>query len=138
MGEAFDRAGQFLGDAYGDTKREVFEKLMKEHKDAAEIRIRSLEDGGAQSEMPRYRCHKEVHALKIERIQFDADTARVEGRDTDGSARLFVEPPYAPIRVDSAYVRKHSPQAGGYYVVYEDGYKSFSPAGPFESGYTRL
>ena len=27
---------------------------------------------------------------------------------------------------------------GGYYVVYEDGYKSFSPAGAFESGYTPL
>lgn len=135
MGEAFDRAGQFLGDAFGETKREVFEKLMAEHKDAAEIRIRSLE---AQIEMPRYKCHKEVHALKIERIQLDADTARVEGRETDGSARLFVEPPYAPFRVDSAYVRKHNPQAGGYYVIYDDGYASFSPAGPFESGYTRI
>ncbi len=27
-------------------------------------------------------------------------------------------------------------EVGGYYVVYEDGYKSFSPAGAFESGYT--
>ncbi|MCK9988658.1 MAG: hypothetical protein AzoDbin1_05130 [Azoarcus sp.] len=27
---------------------------------------------------------------------------------------------------------------GGYYVVYEDGYKSFSPAIAFESGYTRI
>lgn len=36
------------------------------------------------------------------------------------------------------YVAKHKPEVGGYYVVYEDGYKSFSPAGAFESGYTPL
>ena len=36
------------------------------------------------------------------------------------------------------YMHKHKPEVGGYYVVYEDGYKSFSPAGAFESGYTLL
>lgn len=143
MGQAFDRTGQFLGDAYGDTKHEVLDKLIKAHGDNAhEIRIRSMEESevnsGASAEMPRYRCHKEVHALKIDRVQLDADTARVEERETDGSARLYVEAPYAPIRVESAYVRKHNPQAGGYYVVYEDGYTSFSPAAPFDAGYTRL
>ena len=29
-------------------------------------------------------------------------------------------------------------KVGGYYVVYEDGYKSFSPAEAFESGYKRV
>ena len=144
MGQAFDRDGNVLGDAYGDTRREVFDKLNAQFRDAAEIRIRSLgeriaaEDGGASAEMPRYKCHKEVWALKIDRVQLDADDARVEGRETDGSARLFVEAPYATVCVDAAYVRKHNPSAGGYYVVYEDGYKSFSPAEPFESGYTRV
>ena len=33
---------------------------------------------------------------------------------------------------------KHQPTVGGYYVVYKDGYKSFSPADAFESGYTRV
>ena len=33
---------------------------------------------------------------------------------------------------------KHDPQAGGYYVVYADGYQSFSPAQAFEEGYTRI
>lgn len=144
MGQAFDRDGNVLGEAYGDTKREVFDKLMAQHRDAAEIRIRSLgsciesEGGGASAEMPRYRCHKEVWALRIDRVQLDSDDARVEGRETDGSARLFVEAPYAPIRVDANYMRKHQPQAGGYYVVYKDGYTSFSPAQAFEEGYTRL
>ena len=35
-------------------------------------------------------------------------------------------------------VAPRAPEVGGYYVVYEDGYKSFSPAGAFESGYTPL
>jgi hypothetical protein len=30
------------------------------------------------------------------------------------------------------------PQPGGYFVVYKDGYKSFSPAKAFEEGYTRI
>lgn len=139
MGQAFDRDGNVLGEAYGDTKREVFEKLNAQFKNAHEIRIKTLEQQLAASmEMPRYKCHKEVHALKIERVQLDRDDARVEGRETDGSARLFVEAPYSPLRVDAAFVRKHNPQAGGYYVVYKDGYASFSPADAFEDGYTRI
>jgi hypothetical protein len=147
MGQAFDEGGNVLGEAFGDTKREVFDSLAREHKDAAEIRIRSLsgligqkasDPGGASAEMPRYRSHKEVWALKIERVQLDIDDARVENRETDGSARLFVEEPYATVRVTGEYVRKHQPQAGGYYVVYKDGYQSFSPAEAFEEGYTRL
>ena len=45
MGQAFDRDGNVLGDAEGATKREVFEKLNQEFKDAAEIRIKSMEPG---------------------------------------------------------------------------------------------
>lgn len=146
MGQAFDRDGNVLGEAYGATKREVFDKLNEQFKQAHEIRVETIEAQNSAvralfirlREMPRYKCHKEVHALKIERVQLDSDDARVEGRETDGSARLFVEAPYSPLRVDRDYVRKHNPQAGGYYVVYEDGYASFSPAAAFENGYTRL
>ena len=42
------------------------------------------------------------------------------------------------IAVDDAYLRKHNPHAGGYLVVYADGYVSFSPAKAFEEGYTRI
>lgn len=79
-----------------------------------------------QAEMPRYRCHKEVHALKIAAILHDQFGA-VVSTDTG-----------PPFRVDPAYVEKHKPQVGGYYVVYADGYKSFSPAQAFEEGYTRI
>ena len=91
----------------------------------------------ASVEMPRYKCHKEVWALKIKTIEFDSDKARAEQRETDGSATITPEEDrYAPFRVDSNYVHKHKPEAGGYYVVYADGYKSFSPAKAFEDGYS--
>lgn len=136
MGQAFDKDGAILGEAYGQTKRDVFEKLSAAHPDAAEIRIRTIgpSDSAAQMGMPRYRCHKEVHALKIVGV-IDSTTP---GHESDGSRVLVVEAPYAPVLVDREYVRKHAPTAGGYYVLYDDGYRSFSPAGAFEGGYTRL
>jgi len=90
----------------------------------------------AAAEMPRYKCHKEVWALKIKAIELDSDKARAEQRETDGSATITPEEErYAPFKVDASYVHKHRPEAGGYYVVYADGYKSFSPAKAFEDGY---
>ena len=138
MGEAFDRTGQFLGDAMGASMRDVAEKLERAHPDVAEMRIRHLESQMAQMEMPRYKCHKEVHALKIVAVQSDSADASAEGRETDGSARLLVEAPYSGIKVSGAWLRKHTPEVGGYYVVYEDGYTSYSPAAAFEGGYTKL
>ena len=88
-------------------------------------------------EMPRYRCHKEVWALKIAEIVFDREVARIEDRETDGTAMITpVEKGFSPFKVDAEYVRKHHPQVGGYFVVYKDGYKSFSPAVAFEDGYS--
>lgn len=87
-----------------------------------------------QTEMPRYQCDKVVHALKIAEI-----TLIPKG---GGSAMLIpVEVAvYAPFEVSKEFVYKHDPHRhpGGYYVVYEDGYKSFSPAEAFEEGYTRM
>lgn len=162
MGQAFDRDGNVLGEAHGDTKREVFEKLNGEFKDAAEIRIKSIEDrmrgasapeapvdpvrqflarerferehGGASTPMPQYKSHKTVWALKIA----DVLDPTVDGNESDGT-RILVPAEsgrYAPFRVPRDYVTKHNPTPGGYYVQYEDGYASFSPAEAFESGYT--
>ena len=93
----------------------------------------------AQAEMPKYKCHKEVHALKIASITYDYERARKENCETDGSA--YFEPTdnrYASFKVDREYLLKHRPEIGGYYVVYEDGYVSFSPAKAFEEGYTKI
>lgn len=87
-------------------------------------------------EMPRYKCHKEVWALKIERAEM---IVREHDGAVTGYTLHFEEPGYAPIEVSSEWARRtDSALAGGYYVVYDDGYKSYSPAAPFESGYTRL
>jgi hypothetical protein len=89
--------------------------------------------------MPKYQSIKQVWALQIKEIVFDHDLAEEENRDTDGSAIITPkEDGYAPFKVDYAYCRKHEPKVGGYYVVYEDGYKSFSPADAFEGGYNKL
>ncbi len=75
--------------------------------------------------LAKYKCHKEVHASKIRMIS---------------SNLLFLEnfPPDAPLEVPYEYIEKHKPKAGGYYVLYEDGYPSFSPPEAFESGYTLI
>ena len=44
MGQVFDGDGNVLGEAYGATKREVFEKLDAAHPDAVEMRIKTLKD----------------------------------------------------------------------------------------------
>ncbi len=127
MGQPVDERGNVLGEAFGATKREVFDTLMANHEDAAEIRIKSLL---ASRQMPRYRCHKEVWALKLRGV------GPVDG---SGKAWLFPEDrEYSEFAVSSEYLRKHDPQPGGYFVVYDDGYESFSPAAPFEAGYTRI
>ena len=136
MGEAYDRTGAFLGAAQAETKRQVFDELMKRYPSAAEIRIRTLHGEGAPStEMPRYRSHKVVHALKIAAIVDPTEP----GNESDGSRLITpADPGYGAFAVDAAYMRKHTPTVGGYYIVYDDGYKSFSPAAAFEAGYTRI
>ncbi len=75
--------------------------------------------------MPQYQSHKKVWALKIAGISIDGFLS-------------FENEMYAPIQMEREWLDKHNPEVGGYYVVYEDGYKSFSPAQAFESGYTRI
>ena len=93
----------------------------------------------ALTEMPKYQSHKIVHALKIKSIEQDIDRAKRENRESDGGAYIVPEESgFAEFKVDYNYVKKHNPQVGGYYVVYEDGYKSWSPAEAFEKGYTKI
>ena len=91
----------------------------------------------AQREMPRYKCHKKVRALKIAAIKWNnEDDPQAE---TDGSAMITpADEGYAPFIADAAFMHKHKPEIGGYFVVYEDGYKPFSPAKAFEEGYARI
>ena len=85
--------------------------------------------------MPMYQCHKKVWALKIESVDYKPGDMAGAG---EGWWITPADHPFAPFMVDTDFVHKHNPKAGGYYVVYRDGYKSYSPAEAFESGYTRL
>ena len=89
-----------------------------------------MEEATVTRELPKYKSHKTVYALKIKNV------------NSDGNPGMILEPEdhenYAPFRVDQAFLDRNRPVPGGYYVVYEDGYKSFSPAKAFEEGYTRL
>lgn len=79
-----------------------------------------------QKELPRYKCLKTVWALKIKFI------------NPQNNSMIVEEEGYAPIQVDKAYFAKHQPHVGGYFVVYKDGYQSFSPADAFEEGYAKI
>lgn len=87
-------------------------------------------------EMPLYQCHKKVHALKISEVQVGLE----EGTARKVSCTLVFEKEerFAPLQVGIKYYHMHRPRVGGYYVIYKDGYKSFSPAGAFEDGYTLI
>lgn len=92
-----------------------------------------------QIEMPKYKSHKIVWALKIKSIVFDSDLANETNRETDGSAIITPEEEgYATFKVNHEYCHKHKPKTGGYYVAYDGGYTSWSPADAFESGYSKV
>jgi hypothetical protein len=116
----------------------------------------------AAAEMPRYQCHKKVWALKIAGIEpeklpiFSGPTCKGcfalnsacghcerctwERAHPQQMGAMITpsDPLYAPFAVSAEYLAKHKPEIGGYFVVYDDGYKSFSPAKAFEEGYTLL
>lgn len=82
----------------------------------------------AATDLPTYRSHKTVRAAKIlaiNRIQVHMTLDLGDG--TTGTVYLLPE-----------YFDRHEPQVGGYYVGYDDGYVSYSPPKPFESGYSRV
>lgn len=84
-----------------------------------------------EAELPVYLCHKKVRALQIVDIGVP--------KDSEDQSRILVFGSEYPAKgVPADYVYKHKPKAGGYYVVYDDGYESFSPAEAFEDGYSLL
>lgn len=82
--------------------------------------------------LPRYKSHKTVAALKIAKVHKDAHD-QVWLTPAEGQGR-----PYGAFRVSHDYLLRHKPEAGGYYVLYADGYESWSPAKAFDDGYTLI
>lgn len=90
-------------------------------------------------ELPKYQSHKQVWALRIVQIDYlpNPDTSGNSAAASYGAV-IHPEENFAPFEVSGEYVIKHKPKEGGYFVLYEDGYQSWSPADTFESGYTRI
>lgn len=85
-------------------------------------------------EMPQYRSHKKVWALKISKVE-DCGTDTT----TDENPVVlvhFVDSKFPPTKFNLR--GKPTPEFGWYMVMYEDGYISFSPADVFEQGHTLI
>lgn len=88
-------------------------------------------DTGAMVQLPKYRCHKVVHALKIAKVQWHGNSTLIELVPEDGR--------YAPLLRSLDWVQsRKADSAPGYWVRYEDGYESWSPVDAFEKGYTLI
>lgn len=88
----------------------------------------------AQAEMPRYRCHKEVWALKIRDVELSADP-------TKAAVIVPVAVGYRSFPAPDGWLDRFKGRESGdmgYYVVYADGYASWSPTQAFEEGYTLI
>lgn len=88
--------------------------------------------------LPRYRCHKHVWALKILEVipKDNPDLSGNSAAASYGATIVTDDKDRTPFDVSAEYVTKHNPQGGGYFVVYSDGYQSYSPAKAFEEGYS--
>lgn len=80
----------------------------------------------AAAEMPRYTSHKTVHALEISAV----GDALADG----GRSIAFVEK-FLGKTLPAAMFSRYVPVPGDFYVVYADGYESFSPRKAFLEGY---
>ena len=88
-----------------------------------------------RDDMPAYLCHKEVQALKIKSVEQPnpTDSALVKGTKI-----TFEDGRFEPLWVEPEVTARRTPIPGDYYVVYKDGYQSFSPAAAFEEGYVKV
>lgn len=83
--------------------------------------------------LPKYQSIKVVEAAKIARIHGQVMLLSFCNHVTRSELGHVTK-----VEVEQNYIDKHQPQVGGYYVRYEDGYESYSPQDPFESGYLPL
>lgn len=99
--------------------------------------------------LPRYKCHKEVAALKIR----DLTVRREKRANDDGSFFAYraaslvcvgpdgkdwpVEVITGPGWLESRFQELEDGDMG-YYVRYVDGYESWSPSEAFEAGYSLI
>jgi hypothetical protein len=79
--------------------------------------------------LPSYLSHKTVQAFLILSIAYvEATLESLKCAELQGAGELRVV-------VSAAYVAKHKPEIDGYYVLYADGYESWSPRAVFDAGH---
>lgn len=86
-------------------------------------------------ELPKYRNHQEVRALKIKEVIVH-DPA--PGIPFAGASLLPEDGRYDPVSVEADWYDKHQPQAGGYYVVQAGGERTYESAKSFEETYASV
>lgn len=79
--------------------------------------------------LPMWKCFKIVQAGKISFMAKD---------EPNGKLMIHAEPSNMPFEVPLDFLHRHSPEIGGYFVVYGDGYISYSPAATFQAGYRNI
>lgn len=95
-----------------------------------------MENTQTERPLPQYECHKKVWALKIKDVQLHDPTGSNPPLEFAGGFLMPEDDRLLPIAFDAAFYAKHKPEPGCYWVQYEDGYTSISPAAAFEKGYT--
>jgi hypothetical protein len=97
----------------------------------------ATKDGSLQEvSLPEYVCHKVVRAAKIVAVGIGPDPGPEAAPGTRRGVRLALEGA-AHVDVSQQWMQNKFAQPGGYFVQYEDGYSSFSPAKAFEEGYVK-
>jgi len=99
------------------------------------------QDEGWRLSLPQYQCHKVVGALHIRSIELariPLGDDEVDVSDLRGAIIIPAESGFPPFRVSPEFLRKHRPQVGGLFVVYDDGWKSFIPEKDFKRDYDPL
>ncbi len=84
-------------------------------------------------ELPTYQSHKQVKALEIKEI-----TALGTIGNKLQYKLSFKDETYKSIAIPAEMCSRYTPIEGDYYVVYKDGYESFSPRKEFLDGYTKI
>ena len=77
-------------------------------------------------ELATYRHTEPVQAMKIERMFSDPTGCLFESGDKNDPVQ---------VHVNRAYMLKHNPLMGGYYVRYFDGRENYIPAAAFEASH---
>jgi hypothetical protein len=84
------------------------------------------------TDLPRYQSHKIVRAARIAIAETRSNGAALLSFDDADGSHLVTRP---------GWIERFTEEPSGdlgYYVVYEDGFTSWSPTYAFEAGYTRL